>query len=231
MRIARIALLVQGGRSKEATAMSDHTLTGGAPDHAPNDALAGRGITEALIAAIAHSTEPMALSDPRLPDHPIIAVNKAFEHISGYTAAEIVGRNCRMMQGPGTDDATARKLGRIIAEGNGCVEWLVNHHKDGTPFWNLLFLSPVRDGEGRIIHYFANQHDITKGLPERLSEVNFGRAHMPAEITAEFQRLVHEIAAATAGSDDPAHARALEGVIVAARRLAEVSSALAPGAA
>ena len=78
---------------------------------------------------------------------------------------------------------------------------------------------------GQIIHYFANQHDITKGLPERLSEVNFGRAHMPAEIMAEFQRLVHEIAAA-AGEDGPGHARALEGVVGAARRLAEVSSAL-----
>lgn len=190
-----------------------------------------RPITAALLAAIAHSTEPMALSDPRLPDHPIIAVNKAFEEISGYTAAEIVGRNCRMLQGPGTDKDTARKLGRIIAEGNGCVEWLVNHRKDGTAFWNLLFLSPVRDGEGNIIHYFANQHDITKGLPDRLSEVNFGRAHMPAEITAEFQRLVYEIAAA-AGDNGPDHARALEGVIGAARRLAEVSStALAPGAA
>ncbi len=190
-----------------------------------------RPITAALLAAIAHSTEPMALSDPRLPDHPIIAVNKAFEEISGYTAAEIVGRNCRMLQGPGTDTDTARKLGRIIAEGNGCVEWLVNHRKDGTAFWNLLFLSPVRDGEGNIIHYFANQHDITKGLPDRLSEVNFGRAHMPAEITAEFQRLVYEIAAA-AGDNGPGHARALEGVIEAARRLAEVSStALAPGAA
>jgi PAS domain S-box-containing protein len=198
------------------------------PDHTTAES---RPITAALLAAIAHSTEPMALSDPCLPDHPIIAVNKAFEDISGYTAAEIVGRNCRMLQGPGTNTDTARKLGRIIAEGNGCVEWLVNHRKDGTAFWNLLFLSPVRDGEGNIIHYFANQHDITKGLPDRLSEVNFGRAHMPAEITEEFQRLVHEIAAA-AGDNGPGHARALESVIGAARRLAEVSStALAPGAA
>ncbi len=197
------------------------------PEHASAE---GRPITAALLAAIAHSTEPMALSDPRLPDHPIIAVNKAFEAISGYTAAEIVGRNCRMMQGPGTDEATARKLGRIIAEGHGCVEWLVNHRKDGTPFWNLLFLSPVRDGHGNIIHYFANQHDITKGLPERLSEVNFGRAHMPEEVTAEFQRLVHEIAAA-AETNGPSDARALEEVIRAARQLAQVSTSLKPGPA
>jgi PAS domain len=132
-----------------------------------------------------------------------------------------------MLQGPGTDLETARKLGRVIAAGEGCVEWIVNHRKDGAAFWNLLFISPVRDGQGRIIHYFANQHDITKGLPARLSEVNFGRAHMPAEIVTEFQRLVHEIAAAAA--DGPGHARELEHVIATARRLAEVSTTLTPG--
>ena len=195
----------------------------------PDQPAPSRTITEALLTAIAHSTEPMALSDPHLPDHPIIAVNAAFEAMSGYPAAEIVGRNCRMLQGPETDPETARKLGRVIAAGEGCVEWIVNHRKDGAAFWNLLFMSPVRDGQGRIIHYFANQHDITKGLPARLSAVNFGRAHMPAEIVAEFQRLMHEIAAAA--GDGPSDARALEKVTDAARRLAEVSSTLAPGAA
>jgi len=186
-----------------------------------------RPITEALLIAIAHSTEPMALSDPRQDDHPIIAVNAAFEAMSGYSADEIVGRNCRILQGPGTDEESARRLGRIIAAGHGCVEWIVNHRKDGTAYWNLLFLSPVYDGDGNIIHYFANQHDITKGLPDRLSEVNFGRAHMPADIAAEFQKLVLQIA--DAAPDGPAHARSLETVLAAARRLAEVSTQLAPG--
>ena len=173
----------------------------------PDQFAPGRTITEALLTAIAHSTEPMALSDPNLPDHPIIAINTAFEAITGYRAAEIVGRNCRMLQGPGTDPETARKLGRVIAAGDGCVEWIVNHRKNGTAFWNLLFLSPVRDGQGRIIHYFANQHDITKGLPTRLSAVNFGRAHMRAEIVVEFQRLVHEIAAAAGARSCPGAGR------------------------
>ena len=184
---------------------------------------ATRNITDALLAAIACSSEPMALSDPNLPDHPIIAVNAAFEAMTGYLAMEIVGRNCRLLQGPGTDQQVAQRLGRVIAAGDGCVEWIVNHRKDGKTFWNLLFLSPIRDGEGRIIHYFANQHDITKGLPDRLSEVNFGRAHMPAEITAEFQRLVAEIAIAQDSSGE-ANARSLEAVLAATRRLADLSS-------
>ncbi len=183
-------------------------------------------ITEALLAAMAHSSEPMSLSDPRLPDHPIVAVNAAFEAMTGYPRAEAVGRNCRFLQGPATDHAAARQLGRIIAAGHGCVEWIVNHRKDGGVFWNLLFLSPVRDADGTLLHFFGNQHDITEGLPPRLTEIGFGRAHMPPESEAEFQRLLREITAA----DAPTQARSLERMLAAARRLAEVSTHLVPDA-
>ena len=190
-----------------------------------------RTITDALLAAMAHSTEPMSLSDPRLPDHPIIAVNPAFEAMTGYGRAEVVGRNCRLLQGPATDHDVARRLGRTIAAGHGCVEWIANHRKDGSPFWNLLFLSPVHDADGTLLHFFGNQHDITEGLPPRLTEIGFGEAHMPPEGAAEFQRLLSEIAAATAPSAAPAHARALERVLAATRRLAEISTGLIPGPA
>lgn len=195
--------------------------------------MANATITDALLAAMAHSTEPMSLSDPHLPDHPIVAVNAAFEAMTGYASAEVVGRNCRLLQGPATDRDAARRLGRIIASGEGCVEWIANHRKDGSLFWNLLFLSPVRDSDGTLLHFFGNQHDITEGLPPRLTEVGFGRARLPPESEAEFQRLLREIAAADRASSDrgasgPAHARALERMLAAARRLAEVSTQLVP---
>lgn len=190
-----------------------------------------RTITDALLTAMAHSTEPMSLSDPRLPDHPIVAVNAAFEAMTGYAGAEVVGRNCRLLQGPATDRDAARRLGHTIAAGHGCVEWIVNHRKDGSPFWNLLFLSPVHDSNGTLLHFFGNQHDITEGLPPRLTEIGFGRSHMPPDGAAEFQRLLREIAAATQESAGPAHARALEQVLAATRRLAEVSTRLVPGPA
>ena len=191
----------------------------------------GRTITDALLAAMAHSTEPMSLSDPRLPDHPIIAVNAAFEAMTGYRSAEVVGRNCRLLQGPATDHDAARRLGRTIAAGQGCVEWIVNHRKDGSAFWNLLFLSPVHDADGTLLHFFGNQHDITEGLPPRLTEVDFGQAHMPPEGATEFRRLLREIAAATQELEAPAHARALEQMLTATRRLAEISTRLVPGPA
>lgn len=197
----------------------------------PASTIQGRSVTDALLAAMAHSTEPMSLSDPALPDHPIIAVNAAFEAMTGYGSAEMVGRNCRLLQGPATDRDAAHRLGRSIAAGHGCVEWIVNHRKDGGAFWNLLFLSPVYDADGALLHFFGNQHDITEGLPPRLTEVGFGTAHMALESAAEFQRLLREIAGATQSPGAPANARALERVLAATRRLAELSTGLVPGPA
>ncbi len=189
-------------------------------------------ITRALLAAVHHSTEPMVLSDPHAPDHPIIAANPAFSTMTGYPMEEIVGRNCRFLQGPGTDAATARRIGRTVASGQGCVEWIVNHRRDGKAFWNLLFLSPVHDRHGRLLHFFGNQLDITKGFPEWLGEVTFGRAYMTPENQTEFQALLLDIledqGAATAGPE--ARARALERIVAASRRLSELSTALVAGA-
>ena len=85
-----------------------------------------------------HSTEPMVLSDARLPDYPMVVVNDAFAALTGYPRSESVGRNCRFLQGAGTDQETARRIGRTIVAGRGCIEWIVNHRKDGEAFTNLL---------------------------------------------------------------------------------------------
>ncbi len=187
-------------------------------------------ITLALLSAMAHGTEPMVLSDPRLPDHPMIAVNAAFESLTGYSAAETIGRNCRFLQGADTDSDTKLKIRRCIAEGRGCIEWVVNYRRDGTRFWNLLFLSPVFAPDGTLLHFFGNQRDITKGPPADLADYSVGKADMPAEGLREFHALVAEMASepgATA-QDASARAQALERVIEAARRLNEITIRLEP---
>lgn len=188
----------------------------------------GRTITDALLAAMAHSTEAMSLSDPRQPDHPIVAVNAAFEAMTGYSSAEVVGRNCRFLQGRATDGEAPRRIGRTIAGGHGCIEWIANHRKNGSVFWNLLFLSPVHDEDGTLLHFFGNQHDITENLPPGMAELRFGQADMPPESAAEFRLLIREITAATTAAA-PAHARSLERLLSAARRLAQLSTRLVPG--
>lgn len=188
-------------------------------------------LTRALIAAVQHSTEAMVLSDPHQPDHPLIAANGAFASMTGYALTEIVGRNCRFLQGPGTDLGTAERIKQAIRDEAGCIEWIVNHKKGGRAFWNLLFLSPVHDRAGRLLHYFGNQLDITTGLPERLDAVTFGRARMSMANQAEFEHLLLDILededAVRADPETPA--RALERIIATSRRLAEISTDLQPG--
>ena len=186
-------------------------------------------ITQALLAAIEHSGEPMVLSDPHLPDHPMIAANAAFAAMTGYPHEEIVGRNCRFLQGPGTDQATARRIGTSIREGHGCIEWIVNHKRDGRAFWNLLFLFPVRDRSGHLLHYFGNQLDITTGFPDWLGEVVFGRAHMSRAHEAEFHLLLLDILEDEAEQTN--RAQSLERILASTRRLAELSTALEPSPA
>src|ERR1041384_7540598 len=76
------------------------------------------------------------LSDPRLPDNPLVYVNQSFLSITGYTADEVLGRNCRFLQGSGTDPGPIDKLRRAIADGRSATVELRNYRKDGTPFWN-----------------------------------------------------------------------------------------------
>ena len=185
--------------------------------------------TDALVSAMQHSTEPMVLSDPHLPDAPLIAINPAFEALTGYAKSEIVGRNCRFLQGPGTDQESVERIRSSLRAGQGCIEWIVNHRKDGTAFWNLLFISPVTDGAGRVRYFFGNQLDITHGPPPSLDEFQLGRAHMPPESAAAFHTLVAQIAADAAAPADAA--RALERVTAAARRLSALTIGLTPGEA
>lgn len=187
-------------------------------------------VTTALLSAIAFSTEPMVLSDPNAPDHPMVAVNAPFEAVTGYPRTEAVGRNCRFLQGPATDPATPSRIRRCIEERRGCVEWIANHRRDGTTFWNLLFISPVFDRDGRLLHYIGNQRDITEGRPADLPDYSFGMADMPADALTRFNLLLLDVLEQTGAAQGcgPAAARAVEGLVESARRLNAVTTALAP---
>lgn len=183
----------------------------------------------ALLAAVANSTEPMVLSDARSPDLPMVAVNTAFEALSGYPRIELVGRNCRFLQGAASDPATRGRIGHCLRAGEGCIEWIVNYRKNGVAFWNLLFISPVFEADGSLRYFIGNQLDITGGLPDWLGEVTFGRAHMSPAVQAEFNGLLQDIL----GSTDHMLTNtglALQRIIRSARRLAELTTELEPGA-
>jgi len=189
-----------------------------------------QAIADALAAAIMHSAAPMVLSNPRLADCPMVAMNQAFVDLTGYGRDEMLGRNCRFLQGPKTDPDSAPRIRACLDAGQGCIEWIVNYRRDGSVFWNLLFISPVHGEDGTLLYYFGNQLDITKGFPDWLVDVSFGRAHVMPALEQEFHALLHEIDGNTGPAENAvARAKSLERIVAAAHRLAEISTSLAPG--
>jgi PAS domain S-box-containing protein len=111
--------------------------------------------------AIAAATNGIVLADPRRPDCPIVYANAAFLGMTGYTEGETLGRNCRFLQGPGTDPGTVRDLHEAIQAARPHQTSILNYRKDGTSFWNELTVSPVRDAQGNLTHFVGIQTDVT----------------------------------------------------------------------
>jgi PAS domain S-box-containing protein len=179
-------------------------------------------IREALTTAMLNSTAPMVLSDPHQPDCPMIVVNQAFADLTGYDPLDITGQNCRFLQGPKTDPGSPRRIRACLDAGEGCIEWVVNYRRDGSEFWNLLFISPVHAEDGSLLFFFGNQLDITKGFPDWLVDVSLGRAHVVPELQREFHAVLEEVTVAQ-------RVQSLERIVAAAHRVAEISTNLAPG--
>jgi len=112
--------------------------------------------------AIAASSNGIVIADARKPDVPITYVNPAFERLTGYEAQEVIGRNCRFLQGNDTDQPALDELRAALREGRGCMVVLSNYRKDGTLFWNELSISPIYDADGNVTHFVGIQSDITE---------------------------------------------------------------------
>ena len=120
----------------------------------------GKG--DPFAAAVRATRMPMVITDPQKPDNPIIFCNEAFQKLTGYSREEILGRNCRFLQGEKTDRAEVARVRAAIAAGVDIDVDLLNYRKDGSTFWNALYLSPVRNDAGEIQFFFASQLDVTE---------------------------------------------------------------------
>lgn len=114
-----------------------------------------------LEQAIAACSAGIVISDATLPDQPIIYCNEGFERITGYTRQEVLGKNCRFLQGSQTDPIALQELRNSLKEGRECHVILNNYRKDGSIFWNELTISPLRDSNGKVTHFIGIQNDIT----------------------------------------------------------------------
>lgn len=112
--------------------------------------------------AMAATNTGIAIADATQPGYPLIYCNPAFERMTGYSRAEILGRNCRFLQGEDTEPAAIATIRQSLQQQNPCQVVLKNYRKDGTAFWNHLSISPVRDRKGTLIHFIGVQMDITE---------------------------------------------------------------------
>nr|AML77834.1 putative LOV domain-containing protein [Dipteris conjugata] len=109
------------------------------------------------------------LTDPRLPDHPIVFASDGFLHMTGYSAEDVLGRNCRFLQGPATDRGTVLKIRDAIREERPCQVTILNYTKDGRPFWNLFHMAPVYSkDDGRVVHFVGVQTPIQQEGSSRI---------------------------------------------------------------
>lgn len=112
--------------------------------------------------ALAATSCGIVISDARCFDNPIIYCNPAFLKITGYSQEEVMGRNCRFLQGHDTDPIAVEQIRQSIRTGQEVRVVLKNYRKDGTLFWNDLTISPVRDSSGKVTHFIGVQTDITE---------------------------------------------------------------------
>ena len=179
----------------------------------------------------------MIVTDPRREDHPIVFVNRAFSQMTGYAPDEIIGRNCRFLQGADTDRAVVAEIRAAISESREIATEVLNYRKDGSAFWNALFISPVYDNEGALLYYFASQLDVSRrrDAEESLRQAQKMEAlgQLTGGIAHDFNNLLQvivgyaDMAGMMVSSDvDPRLARAIDQIKAAADRATTLTQQL-----
>ncbi|MEG3898182.1 MULTISPECIES: EAL domain-containing protein [unclassified Microcoleus] len=153
---------------RENQSISNLGEVGSADRHSASEALWLRD------RALAATSSGIVIADANAPDCPIIYCNPAFERMTGYCASEILGRNCRFLQGPDTDRTTVANIRDALRQGRELQVTIKNYRKDGTFFWNKLSLSPVRDDSGNLTHFVGAQFDLSERIDvqEALQQAN-----------------------------------------------------------
>ncbi|PZR28749.1 MAG: PAS domain-containing sensor histidine kinase [Citrobacter freundii] len=141
-----------------------------------------------LLLALDASISGIIITDNHLPDNPIVYCNKAFEKMSGFDKAEIIGRNCRFLQGNDRDQPQITELRDAVRNGKALTVVLRNYRKDGELFWNELYMSPVDGNDGSVRYFIGVQNDVTRRkLAEE--EVLDQQAHLEERIEERTRQL------------------------------------------
>lgn len=123
-----------------------------------------------LMMALQSAQQNFAVSDPSLPDNPIVYASQGFLHLTGYKMNQVIGRNCRFLQGPGTDPTAVDVIRKGVQDGIDTSVCLLNYKADGTPFWNQFFVAALRDADGSIVNHVGVQCQVNQVPIEEIKE-------------------------------------------------------------
>ncbi|HRE35377.1 MAG: histidine kinase [Sphingopyxis sp. 65-8] len=133
-----------------------------------------------LKAMIATSPIAAVISDPRRPDNPIVECNDAFVALTGYSADEIIGQNCRFLTGPGTETELSEQLRSAIRERRPVLVEILNYKKDGTPFRNAVLVAPIFGSDGSLEYFLGSQMEVGDAVLQRGERQAEARARIDA---------------------------------------------------
>ncbi|XP_075486774.1 phototropin-2-like isoform X3 [Primulina tabacum] len=132
-------------------------------------------VSQEIKDALATLKQTFVVSDATKPDCPIIYASSGFFTVTGYSSKEVIGRNCRFLQGPDTDQSEVEKIRNAVRTGTSYCGRLLNYKKDGTPFWNMLTVTPIKDDVGKTIQFIGMQVEVSKyteGMNDRALRPN-----------------------------------------------------------
>jgi len=142
-----------------------------------------------VLDSIRFSPIATVVSDPTQADNPLIAVNAAFCALTGYTEAEVIGRNCRFLRGPDTENGQTEKLRTAVYGQQSALAELINYRKDGSPFRNAVMIAPLFDDDGNLELFVGSQIEV---LPEEGS-IGLVRQQQAAQIVDRLSPRQREI--------------------------------------
>jgi PAS domain S-box-containing protein len=160
----REPLWVVGLPLAEAPGLGDHALVLLLPLRDAEAVAEARAEAQLRDRAVLATGVSFTVADARADDMPLIVVNPAFTRMTGYPPQEVLGRNCRFLQGPETDPAGPAAIRAALDAGEEMTVTLLNHRRDGTPFWNQVSINPIRDVDGVVTHFVGIQHDVTERI-------------------------------------------------------------------
>ncbi|KAM0996435.1 hypothetical protein ACFX2C_006443 [Malus domestica] len=197
------------GGGTEASRRNSNNSTRSSGELSSDDVFGGgkeRGIPRVsndLKDALSTFQQTFVVSDATKPDYPILYASAGFFKMTGYTSKEVIGRNCRFLQGAGTDPQDVAQIREALQGNKSYCGRLLNYKKDGTPFWNLLTIAPIKDESGKVLKFIGMQVEVSKhtegskdkmlrpnGLPESLIRYDARQKEMASNSVSELVQAV-----------------------------------------